>query len=189
MRVDTKVRWTCVTWKVSTSLGLAYFLLKNQPCCLLFANYCLYYCLLRASGFVFFSPYFPTSQNLHLFTPVLNLYTTELWNTPKIVAIRLSSLLIYCLPVRQCSFIRGTNRTICGREPIVPTANVLGGGSSVNFLLYSRAQRSDFDSWQVPGWSAMELLPYMRKVSYSPLEKQRSTINNLIVRNIPRSWP
>lgn len=87
MRVNTKVRWTCVTWKVSTSLGLAYLLLKNQPCCLLFANYCLYYCPPRASGFVFFSPYFPTSQTLHLFTPVLNLYTTELWNTPKIVAI------------------------------------------------------------------------------------------------------
>ena len=78
---------------------------------------------------------------------------------------------------------------LSGREPIVPTANVLGGGSSVNFLLYSRAQRSDFDSWQVPGWSAMELLPYMRKVSHSPLEKQRSTINNLIVSNVSRSWP
>jgi choline dehydrogenase-like flavoprotein len=46
---------------------------------------------------------------------------------------------------------------------VVPTAKVLGGGSAVNFLMYSRGQRSDFDSWGMPGWSADELLPYMKK--------------------------
>ncbi|KAH7303169.1 alcohol oxidase-like protein [Stachybotrys elegans] len=49
------------------------------------------------------------------------------------------------------------------RPAIVPTAKVLGGGSAVNFLMYSRGQRSDFDSWAMPGWSADELLPYMKK--------------------------
>lgn len=53
---------------------------------------------------------------------------------------------------------------LANRELVVPTANVLGGGSSVNFSLYSRAQRTDLDSWQTPGWSADELLPYMKKV-------------------------
>ncbi|KAI1215196.1 putative alcohol oxidase [Annulohypoxylon truncatum] len=29
--------------------------------------------------------------------------------------------------------------------------------------LYSRAQRSDYNSWGIPGWSADDLLPYMKK--------------------------
>ncbi|KAI1477933.1 putative alcohol oxidase [Daldinia eschscholtzii] len=53
---------------------------------------------------------------------------------------------------------------LAGREIVVPTANILGGGSSVNFSLYSRAQRTDLDSWQIPGWSADELLPYMKRI-------------------------
>lgn len=53
-----------------------------------------------------------------------------------------------------------------GREAIVPSGGVLGGGSSINFMMYTRAQRSDFDSWKTPGWSADELLPYMKKVSF-----------------------
>lgn len=30
-------------------------------------------------------------------------------------------------------------------------------------MLYTRAQRSDFDSWNTPGWSAKELLPFLNK--------------------------
>lgn len=51
------------------------------------------------------------------------------------------------------------------REPIVPTSRVLGGGSSVNMLLYSRPQRSELDAWNTPGWSADEILSYMKKAS------------------------
>ena len=51
------------------------------------------------------------------------------------------------------------------RELILPAGGVLGGGSSINFMMYSRAQRSDFDSWQTPGWSADDMLPYLQKVS------------------------
>jgi choline dehydrogenase-like flavoprotein len=50
------------------------------------------------------------------------------------------------------------------RELIVPAGGTLGGGSSINLLAYSRAQRDDFDSWNMPGWSTEELLPYLRKV-------------------------
>lgn len=63
------------------------------------------------------------------------------------------------------SFHMGPKSPFLGdRAAVVPTAHVLGGGSSVNMLMYSRGQRSDFDSWGMPGWSADELLPYMRKV-------------------------
>ncbi|KAI1141440.1 alcohol oxidase-like protein [Hypoxylon sp. FL0543] len=53
---------------------------------------------------------------------------------------------------------------VANREVVVPSGGVLGGGSSVNFLTYSRAQRSDFNSWQTPGWSADEMLPYLKKL-------------------------
>ena len=35
----------------------------------------------------------------------------------------------------------------------------------MNWMVYTRAQRSDFDSWNTPGWSADEMLPYLKKVS------------------------
>lgn len=50
------------------------------------------------------------------------------------------------------------------RELLVPTSRVLGGGSSVNTLIYSRAQRSEIDAWRTPGWSADEVLTFMNKV-------------------------
>ncbi|KAG8698147.1 hypothetical protein FRC09_007402 [Ceratobasidium sp. 395] len=52
-----------------------------------------------------------------------------------------------------------------GRSPIVPSAQVLGGGSSINFLMYTRASASDFDDWKTPGWSSSDLLPLLRKAS------------------------
>ncbi|KAL1988154.1 hypothetical protein VTN96DRAFT_684 [Rasamsonia emersonii] len=50
-----------------------------------------------------------------------------------------------------------------GRRAIVPCANVLGGGSSINFMMYTRASASDYDDWQTKGWSTRELLPLMKK--------------------------
>lgn len=50
------------------------------------------------------------------------------------------------------------------RELLVATGGVLGGGSSTNMMTYSRPQRSDWDSWNAPGWSADEILPYLKKV-------------------------
>ena len=30
-------------------------------------------------------------------------------------------------------------------------------------MVYTRGQRSDFDSWNTPGWTANDLLPYLKK--------------------------
>ncbi|KAK7931169.1 hypothetical protein PG985_001881 [Apiospora marii] len=49
------------------------------------------------------------------------------------------------------------------RELLVATGGVLGGGSSTNMMTYSRPQRSDWDSWNTPGWSADEIIPYLKK--------------------------
>ncbi|KAH8807810.1 alcohol dehydrogenase [Xylogone sp. PMI_703] len=53
---------------------------------------------------------------------------------------------------------------VLGREVIVPTGNVLGGGSSINFMLYTRAQGIDFDSWKSEGWYSDDMLPFLNKI-------------------------
>ncbi|MBB2974089.1 GMC family oxidoreductase N-terminal domain-containing protein [Mesorhizobium sp. RMAD-H1] len=59
-----------------------------------------------------------------------------------------------------------------GRGPIVPQAKVLGGGSSVNAMVYMRGQAADFDRWNKAvtargaknggTWSYRDLLPYFK---------------------------
>jgi choline dehydrogenase len=54
-----------------------------------------------------------------------------------------------------------------GRGPIVPQARVLGGGSSVNAMVYMRGQREDYDGWEDylgkgSGWSYADLLPHFK---------------------------
>lgn len=53
---------------------------------------------------------------------------------------------------------------VAGRALVLPSGRVLGGGSSTNMMAYSRASRSDWDSWEMPGWSAEEMLPFLNKV-------------------------
>jgi alcohol oxidase len=50
-----------------------------------------------------------------------------------------------------------------GRKAIVPCAHILGGGSSINFMMYTRASASDYDDFQAKGWTTKELIPLMRK--------------------------
>ncbi|CAE6402737.1 unnamed protein product [Rhizoctonia solani] len=50
-----------------------------------------------------------------------------------------------------------------GRSPIVPSGRILGGGSSINFLMYTRPSASDFDDWKTEGWGSKDLLPLLRK--------------------------
>ncbi|CDK24354.1 unnamed protein product [Kuraishia capsulata CBS 1993] len=50
-----------------------------------------------------------------------------------------------------------------GRRAIVPCANILGGGSSINFMMYTRGSASDYDDWETEGWTTKDLLPLMKK--------------------------
>lgn len=52
------------------------------------------------------------------------------------------------------------------RSVVVPSGGVLGGGSSINLLTYSRAQAIDYDSWDTKGWSSKDLLPYLKEVCF-----------------------
>ncbi|KAJ1301180.1 hypothetical protein OPQ81_003591 [Rhizoctonia solani] len=51
-----------------------------------------------------------------------------------------------------------------GREAIVPSGGMLGGGSSINFMTYVRAAASDYDDWNTPGWSSKDLIPLLQKI-------------------------
>ncbi|KAG6824994.1 hypothetical protein H0H92_005148 [Tricholoma furcatifolium] len=61
-----------------------------------------------------------------------------------------------------------------GRKSIVPCANILGGGSSINFQMYTRASASDWDDFKTPGWTAKDLLPLMKRLE----NYQKPTNNN-----------
>ncbi|KAI8622903.1 GMC oxidoreductase [Xylariaceae sp. FL1651] len=56
------------------------------------------------------------------------------------------------------------SKYLADREAVVPSGGILGGGSSINFMMYTRAQREDYDSWKIPGWTADELYPYLKKL-------------------------
>ncbi len=75
--------------------------------------------------------------------------------------------LAHLVPGNQTAIFYKGNRAerLGDREPIVPSGGILGGGSSINFSMYTRAQRDDYDAWNTKGWSADDLWPYLKKAS------------------------
>ncbi|KAK2015052.1 GMC oxidoreductase [Colletotrichum eremochloae] len=65
---------------------------------------------------------------------------------------------------------------LSNREPVVETGGTLGGGSAINWMVYTRGQWDDFDSWNTSGWSANDLLPFIQKVeTYQGVTNNQST--------------
>ncbi|KAI5886021.1 alcohol oxidase-like protein [Schizophyllum commune H4-8] len=62
-----------------------------------------------------------------------------------------------------------------GRSIIVPAGHCVGGGSSVNFMMYTRAAASDYNDWGAPGWTADELLPLLKKTETYQEEPNQPT--------------
>ncbi|NOD90642.1 MULTISPECIES: GMC family oxidoreductase [unclassified Ruegeria] len=50
-----------------------------------------------------------------------------------------------------------------GRSIYYPRGKSLGGSSIVNGMIYMRGVAADYDTWQQPGWSFAEVLPYFRR--------------------------
>ncbi|KAJ7273128.1 GMC oxidoreductase-domain-containing protein [Mycena rebaudengoi] len=58
------------------------------------------------------------------------------------------------------------SKALGDRPCIIPAGKCMGGGSSVNFMMYTRAQPSDYDEWAAqgnPGWAAKDLIPLSNK--------------------------
>lgn len=54
-----------------------------------------------------------------------------------------------------------------GKPNIVPQGNVIGGGSSLNAMIYIRGHRNDYDTWAQMGlrnWSYEKVLPVFRDI-------------------------
>ena len=55
---------------------------------------------------------------------------------------------------------------VLGRSMTVPQGRTLGGGSSVNAMIYIRGQREDYDTWRdmgCTGWGWEDVLPVFRR--------------------------
>jgi alcohol oxidase len=74
--------------------------------------------------------------------------------------------LVHLAPGSQTALFYEANaeEALNGRKAIVPCGGILGGGSSINFMMYTRAQGVDFDDWETKGWTANDLLPLMKRV-------------------------
>ncbi|KAG2364367.1 GMC oxidoreductase-domain-containing protein [Suillus spraguei] len=62
-----------------------------------------------------------------------------------------------------------------GRAPIVPCGRCVGGGSCVNFMVYTRAPVSDYDDWGANGWESGNLIPLMKKLETYEVQPDRTT--------------
>ncbi|XP_073828378.1 glucose dehydrogenase [FAD, quinone]-like [Musca autumnalis] len=59
-----------------------------------------------------------------------------------------------------------------------PRGRILGGTSSINFMIFIRGNRRDFDGWAAAGntgWSYDEVLPYFRKMENAVLDGLEQT--------------
>jgi choline dehydrogenase len=57
-------------------------------------------------------------------------------------------------------------QSFAGRSIVIPQGKTLGGGSSINGMLYVRGQKEDFDGWRdagCPGWGWDDVLPFFKK--------------------------
>ena len=63
------------------------------------------------------------------------------------------------------------------RVLFLPRGKVLGGGSSINGMIYDRGTPSDYDRWAAlgnEGWSYADLLPYFKRAeTYEPVGDER----------------
>ncbi len=61
-------------------------------------------------------------------------------------------------------------RNMNGRRMYLPQGRLLGGGSSINAMVYIRGNAADYDGWAQQGnrgWSYRDVLPYFRRAEHN----------------------
>ncbi|KAJ7035908.1 alcohol oxidase [Mycena alexandri] len=68
---------------------------------------------------------------------------------------------------------------VAGRSIVIPVGKCVGGGSSVNFMLYNRASASDYDDWDTEfnntGWSSKTLIPLLEQAETYEVDPKAPT--------------
>ncbi|OAX37943.1 alcohol oxidase [Rhizopogon vinicolor AM-OR11-026] len=77
--------------------------------------------------------------------------------------------------ITMTSYIGNPSPHLNGRAPTVSCAHCVGGGSSLNFMAYTRAPASDYDDWGVDGWESRNLIPLMKKLETYEVHPDRPT--------------
>ena len=81
-----------------------------------------------------------------------------------------------------------------GRRIFWPRGRVLGGSSSINYMVYVRGNRGDYDHWRQlgnTGWSYDDVLPYFRRAENNARFKDEyhGTGGPLHVSDVPQRHP
>lgn len=81
-----------------------------------------------------------------------------------------------------------------GRRIFMPQGRVLGGSSAINYLIYIRGNRRDYDQWASignTGWSYDGVLPYFVKAenNQSIFDRYHGTLGPLVVSSHPPGNP
>ncbi len=81
-----------------------------------------------------------------------------------------------------------------GRRIFVPQGRTLGGSSSINYMIYIRGNRADYDQWERAGnagWGYDAVLPYFLKAENNQTFSNRyhGTAGPLTVSSHPRDHP
>jgi choline dehydrogenase len=74
------------------------------------------------------------------------------------------------------AFVSESQTCLDGRQIDLPQGKVLGGSSSINYMLYMRGNPADYDSWEAagnPGWGWTEMLECFRRSEDSPRGESR----------------
>ncbi|KZV84973.1 alcohol oxidase [Exidia glandulosa HHB12029] len=75
--------------------------------------------------------------------------------------------LSYPTSTRATHYESEPSEDMAGRRLIVDAGRCVGGGTSINYMMYTRGAASDYDDWEVkygnPGWGFNSLLPFFKK--------------------------
>src|SRR5580698_8639287 len=89
---------------------------------------------------------------------------------------------------RDWQFEAEPSVSLSGRRAALPMGKVLGGGSSINGLIWARGHKHDFDGWAEqsgdPGWSYEAVLDIYKRIEHwdgTPDPKRRGTAGPVYV--------